>query len=616
MVMDPELPTPSEDTLEDWLREAAHISPMPVAERLAPVPGRRPGAMLAGVLELERLLGEGGMGSVWAAYHHGLEQSVAVKFISPRLSAEDPAVLARFLREAELLAQLRNPHVVRVFGSGMSADGSPYIVMERLQGETLGRRIRRDGALPLANMVRVVLQVAEGLSDAHALGIIHRDIKPGNIFMVRSDDGPHAKLLDFGMGKQHTMSVTADTTTSNALLGTPHYMSPEQLLSPKSVDARSDLWSLGVVAYMALTGRQPFGGTTLAEVFIAIAQRKVEPPSGIVPGIGQAIDDWFTDALCREPDRRFRNADELARELREAAQRTPRNLVGLRQPVSLRTSIISALSCGLLVALASWVVLRQPEPARPNAPPLAAPPQTQMLPVAAGSFVMGCNAGGRCDTDEAPAHTVWLSAFEIDRTEVTVAEYTACVESGACNATGLTSSERCNWGRTARRRHPINCVSWQQASAYCIFAGKRLPTEAQWEKAARGEDQRSYPWGEETATCKLAILNDGASGCGHDSTWPVGSKLQPDLTATGPYGTVDMAGNVWEWVADWFAPDSYHHHAPREPTGAKTGSFRVIRGGGWLFGNPSTVRAANRDRMPPEEREPFVGFRCVSQPKK
>ena len=237
-------------------------------------------------------------------------------------------------------------------------------------------------------------------------------------------------------------------------------MSPEQLLSPKSVDARSDLWSLGVVAYMALTGRQPFGGTTLAEVFIAIVQREVKPPSSVVAGVGQAIDDWFTDALCREPDRRFRNADEMARELREAAQRTPRK-DGLRRPVSLRTSIIAALGCGLLVALISWALLRQPAVSSDRAPPaLSSPPQTKMVLVPTGSFVMGCDAGGRCDKDEAPAHPIWLAAFRINRTEVTVAEYTACVEAGTCNSAGLTSSERCNWGRSARRRHPINCVSW------------------------------------------------------------------------------------------------------------------------------------------------------------
>jgi formylglycine-generating enzyme required for sulfatase activity len=216
-----------------------------------------------------------------------------------------------------------------------------------------------------------------------------------------------------------------------------------------------------------------------------------------------------------------------------------------------------------------------------------------MVRVPAGEFHYGCNASvdSQCDDDEKPGKRVTLPAFTIDKTEVTVSAYEACVNAGAC--TKPNTGTYCNWGKSGRGDHPINCVDWNQAKAYCSWAGKRLPTEQEWEKAARGTDGRKYPWGNQSASCARAVMNDGGTGCGDNKTWPVGSKP----SGASPYGAQDMAGNVWEWTSDWY--DS-----------KKKG--RVLRGGSW-YGGAWFVRASNRYRRGPSARyyNDGYGFRCA-----
>ncbi len=199
-----------------------------------------------------------------------------------------------------------------------------------------------------------------------------------------------------------------------------------------------------------------------------------------------------------------------------------------------------------------------------------------------------------------------LDAFRIDRTEVTVAQYRACVDDGVCRAADTVGS--CNWGKSGRDGHPINCVDWKQARNYCRWAGKRLPTEAQWEKAARGTDRRFYPWGNARPSCRYVVMNDGGRGCGTGSTMPVGSK--PD--GAGPYGALDMSGNVWEWVADRYAEDAYRSAGDRNPTGPSSGgSDRAFRGGSWNVIRAQHLRASHRLSVGPGYWNDFLGFRCV-----
>ena len=231
-----------------------------------------------------------------------------------------------------------------------------------------------------------------------------------------------------------------------------------------------------------------------------------------------------------------------------------------------------------------------------------------MVTVPVGEFWMGCAPqDSSCDDDEKPGRTVYLDAFRIDRTEVTVAQYAACVQDGVCSAAN-SDLWTCNWGKAERDDHPINCVDWKQARTYCRWAGKHLPTEAQWEKAARGTDGRLYPWGEAKASCRYAVMDDGGSGCGSGGTMPVGSRL----AGASPYGALDMSGNVYEWLADRYAEDAYQNAGDRNPTGPSSGgSGRAIRGGSWISVVARTLRSSNRDRSRPEYRSDDLGFRCV-----
>lgn len=233
----------------------------------------------------------------------------------------------------------------------------------------------------------------------------------------------------------------------------------------------------------------------------------------------------------------------------------------------------------------------------------------EMVLIPAGSFWMGCNAtvDSQCEGDESPYHEVTLSGYYIDKTEVTVDDYADCVTAGACTAPS-TASSYCNWEVSGKGNHPVNCVNWSQAGEYCTWAGKRLPTEAEWEKAARGTDGRKYPWGNEDATCEYAVMYDGTGkACGTDSTWEVCGKSP---AGDSPYGLCDMSGNVWEWVSDWYDSGYYTNSPASNPTGPVSGSFRVGRGGGFVNFD-HYLRASSRNAVSPSVDSDLLGFRCA-----
>lgn len=245
-----------------------------------------------------------------------------------------------------------------------------------------------------------------------------------------------------------------------------------------------------------------------------------------------------------------------------------------------------------------------------------------MIDVPAGEFQMGCNSAvdDQCGSDEFPYHAVTLSAYKIGKYEVTVGEYQQCVTNGACNNSGdyyhyYTNTDylQCNLGTEGKDNHPMQCVTWYGAKAYCEYIGQRLPTEAEWEKAARGTDGRKYPWGNENATCDYAVMDDdnaGGDGCGSGGTMPIGSKE----SGKSPYGAYDMAGNVWEWVKDWYSETYYETSPTNNPAGPETGDSRVLRGGSWSDGygvGNGAQRASLRSGGYPGGRNFALGFRCV-----
>ncbi|MBX3202288.1 MAG: serine/threonine protein kinase [Labilithrix sp.] len=279
--------------------------------------------LVGGKYQLIRMIGRGGMGSVWEARHASLGTPSAIKFIEAEY-ADSQEARSRFDREAKAAATIQSKHAIQIYDHGVTDDGKPYIVMELLQGEPLDKRIDRLCRMSLQDTARIIQQVSRGLARAHERGIIHRDLKPENIFIVRNqdDDEEVAKVLDFGIAKMSNgpgnPGMTSSTKTG-AVLGTPFYMSPEQARGLRNVDHRTDVWSLGVIAFKCITGKLPFDGESVGDLLVKICTSPVPVPSQVVPGIPPNFDAWFMRALEREPERRFPNVTELSDALAFAA---------------------------------------------------------------------------------------------------------------------------------------------------------------------------------------------------------------------------------------------------------------------------------------------------------
>ncbi len=248
------------------------------------------------------------MGAIWVARHVNLGSQVAIKFLDPKLAAS-PSFVARFEREARAAASIQSPHVVQVHDFGVD-EGTPYIAMELLRGEDLRTRIKRMGRLSLSTTAGLLVQVGKGLRRAHEAGIVHRDIKPGNLFLARVDDDEILKVLDFGIAKEPDSKLDEHTRTGE-LVGSPHYVSPEQARGDRDVDFRSDVWSLGVITFRMVTGELPFPGDGLGKVLSKVL---VDPPpkvGALVPGLPGSLDGFFARALAKKREERFGSVREL-----------------------------------------------------------------------------------------------------------------------------------------------------------------------------------------------------------------------------------------------------------------------------------------------------------------
>lgn len=658
-----------------------------------------PGTIVADKLRLLKPLGQGGMGSVWLAEHLSLGTEVAVKFIRPERAAADPSLVQRFDNEAKAAARLGSDHVVRIQDYGLADDGTtPYLVMERLSGRSLDAVLDERQRLPPTEVVRIVCDVAEALDAAHALGIVHRDIKPQNIFLTERDGEPGpVKVLDFGVAKvvsEAGVPGASALTATGTVIGSPPYMSPEQLEGRRDVDERADLWSLGVVAYQALTGRLPFEGDSFVRVGAAVLRGRYVPVTQRREGLPTALDHWFAKCLCVDVAGRFATARALAAALGEIAvedledEAQPRGDPHLAlatterdRPVATRDTTGTGPSPGpaprpadaraaigettgslavpsrqtpasgwrratlwsaatLLTASAVALAVTRPWEVTPVDPSPSAPitfgpddcPEG-MTYVGGGTFQMGSEPGPEVPMIELPRHPVAVRPFCIDRTEVTVAAYAACE---ACEEPEKTVNIKeishrafefwnqfCNATREGRENHPINCVSWEQAQAYCVARGARLPTEQEWERAARGQDDRVYPWGDAAPSANVA--NACGRECGDRLTAlrkAVGVSAWPSLhgdddgavstapvgsfsTGASPEGVLDMAGNVWEWTASAYC---------RYDEGSCGETSRVLRGGGWDSTDPEALRVTKRQPGERTARGWSIGFRCAWSP--
>jgi serine/threonine protein kinase len=276
----------------------------------------REGDILAAKYRVDRVLGAGGMGVVVAATHLKLDQRVALKFLVS--NGVDDQAGARFLREARAVVKLRSENVVRVLDTGTLDNGQPYIVMELLEGRDLAQELSARGPVSIVEAVDWVLQACEGIAEAHSVGIVHRDLKPANLFRTqRADHSTLIKVLDFGIAKLLDVQRAPDyaLTKSATLMGSPHYMSPEQIRNAKSVDQRADLWALGIVLYELLSGRAPFSATTAPALLAQIVADPPRPLRAMRPEVPRALEALINRCLEKEPARRFANVAELAREL-------------------------------------------------------------------------------------------------------------------------------------------------------------------------------------------------------------------------------------------------------------------------------------------------------------
>jgi serine/threonine protein kinase len=304
--------------------------------------------VLADKYRIERELGRGGMGIVLAATHIQLEERVAIKFLMPEL-AHDPALVTRFLREGRAAIKIRSEHVVRVRDVATLPGGTPYMVMEYLEGRNFEELLEQQGRLPTELAVDHLLQATEALAEAHALGMIHRDLKPANLFLAhRADGSPCVKVLDFGITKliDSKDAIDLDATKSSIVMGSPRYMSPEQMRSTRAIDARADIWALGVILHELITGASPFDGTTMPELLAAILQ---DPPPLLRtqrPEAPQGLEEVVARCLEKDPDARYADVAELTQALapfgsssaRVSAERVSR-VIRPRSPSDTSTSV-------------------------------------------------------------------------------------------------------------------------------------------------------------------------------------------------------------------------------------------------------------------------------------
>jgi serine/threonine-protein kinase len=622
-------------------------------------------ASLAGRFDLVRRLGEGGMGAVFLAEQIAVgNRPVALKVLSRRL-LDDPKFLLRFQNEAASTGRIHHPNVVTIYESGQADDGTPYIAMEYLEGESLRQALTRRGALPVPEVAEILQQAARGLNAAHKLGIIHRDLKPDNIFLTYPDEdvvapvsppasrvsppaqavtpasppaqvegavaptSPPAnfvvKIVDFGIAK---LRESGPHTQTGTVLGTPAYMSFEQASGMRSdeLDARSDVYSLGVVMYEMLTGRTPFqSDTPLGYVRKHMME---EPPlfRAVVPGIGvpPAVESAVMKALVKDRDQRYVSAIDFARELTSATQPSP----GAQAPLPLHPAlIVSPPAAEVSEPLASTKILRPLEQ-----PPTDSKGATRVNPkdglkyvwIPPGTFMMGCSpADNECADNEKPPHQVTITkGFWLGQTEVTVGAYKRFAE-----ATGrqmppepLSFSWRPLNSLWRDEAMPIVKVTWDDAQAYCVWAGGRLPTEAEWEYAARaGSTAARYGDMDEIAwyadNSGRQRLDSGRIWKEDEATYPqrlgengngmheVGQKR------ANVFGLYDILGNVWEWVNDWYDQNYYRKSPSQDPPGPAIGQLRILRGGSW-FNFPGLVRVSYRFGVDPAYRNVSVGFRC------
>lgn len=581
-------------------------------------------------------LGLGGMAVVYRAYDTRLETDVALKLL--RKEAFTPEILEKVLKrfhlEAKALARLNHPNIVSVIDYGLY-DETPYLVMKYMPGGTLKQFTGTP--MPPQRAAAYLSPIANALAYAHASDIIHRDVKPSNILITESGA---PMLSDFGIAKlleQRDLSVT-DTGMG---VGTPDYMSPEQWQG--KVCKACDQYSLGVIFYELVTGIKPYSADTPAAIVIKQATEPLMRPSEISGDVNEVVERVIFKALAKKPENRFESMDDLRMALdrisagegrsQKTSDPSPEDITRRPPPKSTKDVEGSKKAPGKnnddtpssLTAGTGKAAVFDTSPTGTNEKPGIGAVQKRskdgmpMLFIPSGKFLMGNEKG---EKDEKPLHSVYLDGYWIDKFLVTNRLYARFLnDMGNFNLhmSGLfgdkwvsgyfanktdarlveVSGQWCI--KKGYEDHPVTQVSWYGAKAYCEWAGGRLPTEAEWEKAARGMDARIYPWGNANPNFDLANYEGCVKDTNKVGSYPRGASY---------YGLLDMAGNVWEMINDWYLEDYYIRSPKLNPQGPEKGTDKVIRGGSW--GNTERyLRCTYRSRINPADASSNLGFRCV-----
>jgi len=604
-------------------------------------------ALLGSKYEVLCHIGGGGMAQVFLARHSGHGGAFAVKVLAEYL-AQDPQVVARFEQEARTAASLSgHPNIVPIFDIG-SGNGMHYLIMQFISGQNLSSYLSEHGKLAPADALNVVAQTATGLVWSESKHIVHRDLKPANILL---DQTGRIVILDFGLSK--LADVATGLTRPGESLGTPYYMSPEQIRG-EPCDLRSDLYSLGIILYELLAGCRPFEADSIVAIQMAHLAAPVSLLRTADPSLPEACEVFVQKLLQKRREDRYQSPQELLDELQKLGATSgpgklrPKVNVALEARLAEPVSAISATGAispptsvtthpipeATWSASAATISPDMPRPHFATIPPPAltaptpsiqkprdkrrflwiaggvfaaivmvavlflslvpAPPAPElndaygrMLLVPAGDFIYGENS----PDSPRPRQTISLKGFYVDETEVSNKEYKQFAD-----ATGHTAPKSADF--TTAPDNPVVGVTYEDAQAFAAWAGKRLPTEEEWEKAARGVDGRRYPWGQEPWT--------------HG----VPTRLQPINSfpdRKSPYGALNMAGNVFEWTASTFPAGNAEFEDMRDVLGTTNFSkvWYTIKGGSFSPHGDVFFQCFMRRGFPPDQQSPVIGLRCV-----
>ena len=608
--------------------------------------GRLNSSIAAGKYKLRAQLGEGAHGIVYRARHVDLGRDVALKLLKPGVAREEARAKKRFLREVHLATSFVHRYAVTLRDFGCE-EGLLYYTMDLVEGTTLQAAMKKEPIFETRRALTLAIQTLEALEEAHRAGVIHRDLKPGNLMLTHGPEGEEVRILDFGLAKairgQGHESQVEELTMVGARVGTLAYMSPEQAMG-RELDARSDLYAVGVLLYMMLSGVRPcFPKRDAADplqAFLFNLTTKVVTPLAEVNGTSWEISELVARALAKKPGDRFDDARSFHNALSRALLHLGRSSTGSgtgrlssrrsgrrsEERKGLRKGTSSRLKSASRSSRGKRRRLKLPPGVSAGKVPgeyVNATDGSILLHVPPGTYRMGSTrAAPRASRDfslpgerkslgrEKPVHAVTLTQdLFVGKSPVTWREYRRyCIEKGLKPPRTVDFHNLAGFDITVS--HPAVNVNFSEATAYCEWAGGRLLTESEWEWAARGEEPGLSPWGDDLIDPRRGNWSRhplyGGRGTSPVGAFPGGAS---------PFGCLDMLGNVWEWTSDRYGeyPDLAQTD-PSGPRGRRGRDERVARGGSWRCPG-EWCTATSRLPVSAKQRLNWLGFRlCLPAP--